>query len=134
MDSDLYDEFGNYIGPDLGEDDSSDEDEHKGEGRDDGGEPMEQEGDEDEEVDERAVAIPAQQIVLHEDKKYYSTAEEIYGREVEIMVQEEDAQPLTDPIVKPTKIRRFKACPLFLCPYSLLTDSPLTSGRRAPSP
>jgi len=29
------------------------------------------------------------------DKKYYPTAEEIYGPEVETVVQEEDTQPLT---------------------------------------
>lgn len=37
------------------------------------------------------------QIVLHEDKKYYPTAEEVYGPDVETIVQEEDAQPLTGP-------------------------------------
>ena len=35
------------------------------------------------------------QVVLHEDKKYYPTAEEVYGPEVETIVQEEDTQPLT---------------------------------------
>lgn len=34
------------------------------------------------------------QIVLHEDKKYYPTAEEVYGKETETLVMEEDAQPL----------------------------------------
>jgi U5 small nuclear ribonucleoprotein component len=33
-------------------------------------------------------------IVLHEDKKYYPTAEEVYGAETETLVMEEDAQPL----------------------------------------
>lgn len=31
-------------------------------------------------------------IVLHEDKRYYQTALEVYGPEVETIVQEEDAQ------------------------------------------
>jgi U5 small nuclear ribonucleoprotein component len=44
---------------------------------------------------------------LHEDKKYYATAEETYGEDVETMVQEEDAQLLTEPIVAPIKIRAF---------------------------
>lgn len=35
------------------------------------------------------------EVVLHEDKKYYPTAEEVYGPEVETIVQEEDTQPLT---------------------------------------
>ena len=35
------------------------------------------------------------QVVLHEDKKYYPTPEELYGPEVETIVQEEDTQALT---------------------------------------
>jgi 116 kDa U5 small nuclear ribonucleoprotein component len=46
-----------------------------------------QEGEEDEEELENAV-------VLHEDKKYYPSAEETYGKETETLVMEEDAQPL----------------------------------------
>lgn len=38
------------------------------------------------------------EVVLHEDKKYYPTAEEVYGPEVETIVQEEDTQPLTGEI------------------------------------
>ena len=34
------------------------------------------------------------QVVLHEDKKFYPTAEETYGKDTETLVQEEDAQPL----------------------------------------
>ena len=34
------------------------------------------------------------QVVLHEDKKYYPTAEETFGEGTEALVQEEDAQPL----------------------------------------
>lgn len=34
------------------------------------------------------------QVVLHEDKKYYPTAEETYGEGTETLVMEEDAQPL----------------------------------------
>lgn len=49
------------------------------------------------------------QIVLHEDKKYYATALEIYGGDVETLVQEEDAQPLTEPIIKSVKLRKFQA-------------------------
>ena len=33
-------------------------------------------------------------VVLHEDKKYYPTADEVYGKETETLVMEEDAQPL----------------------------------------
>ena len=37
---------------------------------------------------------PENAVVLHEDKKYYPTAEEVYGKETETLVMEEDAQPL----------------------------------------
>ena len=52
-------------------------------------------------------------VVLHEDKKYYPTAKEIYGADVETIVQEEDAQPLTEPIVKPVTRKKFQVS-LFL--------------------
>lgn len=39
--------------------------------------------------------VPHMEVVLHEDKKYYPTADEVYGPEVETIVQEEDTQPLT---------------------------------------
>lgn len=54
-------------------------------------------GDEDDD-DDAADAdddVPGMEVVLHEDKKYYPTAEEVYGPEVETIVQEEDTQPLT---------------------------------------
>lgn len=47
------------------------------------------------------------QVVLHEDKKYYPTAEEIYGPDVEALVQEEDTQPLTQPIIEPVRQKKF---------------------------
>lgn len=47
------------------------------------------------------------QVVLHEDKKYYPTAEEIYGPDVEAIIQEEDNQPLTQPIINPVKAKKF---------------------------
>ncbi|KCV71541.1 elongation factor 2 [Fonticula alba] len=40
-------------------------------------------------------------IVLHEDKQYYPSAQSVYGPGVEIVVQEEDTQMLSEPIVKP---------------------------------
>ena len=43
-------------------------------------------------------------IVQHEDKQYYPEAEEIYGSEAIITVQEEDTQPITEPIVAPVKV------------------------------
>ncbi|KAJ7897288.1 Calreticulin family-domain-containing protein [Mycena olivaceomarginata] len=46
-------------------------------------------------------------VVLHEDKQYYPSASDVYGPDVETMVQEEDAQPLTQPIVAPIKVRKW---------------------------
>ncbi|CAG8696176.1 16619_t:CDS:2, partial [Acaulospora morrowiae] len=109
MDDSLYDEFGNYLGPDLPE---SDEEEEVPQ-------PMQEVEDnyEDGETEETGVPgmelmeiddIPQTQVVLHEDKKYYPSAEEVYGPEVETLVQEEDTQPLSEPIIQPIKIKKFQ--------------------------
>lgn len=50
---------------------------------------------------------PSNAVILHEDKQYYPTAQQVYGEDVETMVQEEDAQPLTEPIIAPTDTRKF---------------------------
>ena len=50
-------------------------------------------------------AVP-NQIVLHEDKKYYPSAEEVYGADVEALVQEEDTQLLSEPIIAPVKKKK----------------------------
>jgi U5 small nuclear ribonucleoprotein component len=47
-------------------------------------------------------------IVLHEDKKYYPTAGEVFGPDVETIVHEEDTQPLTKPIIEPVKKNKFE--------------------------
>lgn len=48
------------------------------------------------------------QIVLHEDKQYYAAPEDVFGPDVETIVQEEDAQPLTVPLVAPVKKKKFQ--------------------------
>ena len=111
-DEDLYDEFGNYIGPELdsdddgapviedGDDDDEDDDDDAGYG--DGG------GDDaDGDVDMAEQDGDDTRIMLHEDKKYYPTAIEVYGEGVETTVQEEDSQPITQPIVAPLKVKEF---------------------------
>lgn len=111
----MYDEFGNYIGPDIEEEDVEAEqlDEHI-------------EDDEEDEGDQRAngehtageggmelVAVEdlpsSSAVVLHEDKKYYPTAEEVYGPNTETLVQDEDTQPLTQPIIAPIKVKSFES-------------------------
>ncbi len=81
----------------------------------------------DDEDDEQGMSTA---VVLHEDKKYYPTAEEIYGEGVEALVMEEDAQPLEVPIIAPVKDKVFEvsdrrirsiASPEFI---ASLTDTP----------
>ena len=110
---DLYDEFGNYIGPELDSDDDGAPDVADDDDNDDEPEEEEEEtgggggdvamrdgGDGDGGDDDT-------RVVLHEDKKYYPTAMEVYGEEVETTIQEEDTQPLTEPIVAPLKPKAF---------------------------
>ena len=118
MDGDLYDEFGNYIGPELESDEEEenvygaefasgryrrdqDDDEDEDDGERENNQLMETNADHGDDVGTSSA------IVLHEDKKYYPTAEEIYGPDVETIVHEEDAQPLTEPIIAPVKRSRF---------------------------
>jgi 116 kDa U5 small nuclear ribonucleoprotein component len=102
MEDSLYDEFGNYKGPDVDDDEEEDEDfldgvddEEKGQGDEDGAGDVAME----EKTGDR-------QIILHEDKKYYPDAEEVYG-DAEAIVQLEDTQPLTDPIITPVQSKNF---------------------------
>ncbi|GAB1296913.1 116 kDa U5 small nuclear ribonucleoprotein component [Apodemus speciosus] len=104
MDTDLYDEFGNYIGPEL---DSDEDDDELGRETKDLDEYRMDEDEDEDDVGEHDDEHPGMEVVLHEDKKYYPTAEEVYGPEVETIVQEEDTQPLTEPIIKPVKTKKF---------------------------
>ena len=73
MEAELYDEFGNYIGPDL-------ESEEESEGEDADEVTVEDIDDEDDDMrgdGEADDADPEMAVVLHEDKKYYPTAEEV---------------------------------------------------------
>uniref|UniRef100_A0A7S3NFY3 Tr-type G domain-containing protein n=1 Tax=Aureoumbra lagunensis TaxID=44058 RepID=A0A7S3NFY3_9STRA len=47
-----------------------------------------------------------QQIVLHEEKRYYPSAEEVYPGAVTVVL-DEDAQPLEEPLLKPNRVRIF---------------------------
>ncbi|KAF3929819.1 hypothetical protein AA313_de0204765 [Arthrobotrys entomopaga] len=108
---DLYDEFGNYIGDAGDSDDASAHEQDTGADayvdfdRESDAEPSDNEGNDMQlmEVDDG----PSNAVILHEDKQYYPTAEQVYGKDVEAMVQEEDAQPLTEPIIAPIKVKKF---------------------------
>lgn len=63
------------------------------------------EEDEDQNIDDEKVS---RAVVLHEDKRYYPTSLEVYGPDVETIVQEEDAQPLDKPLIEPVKKMKFQ--------------------------
>lgn len=50
----------------------------------------------------------SQAVVLHEDKRYYPTAIEVFGADVETVVQEEDNQALSVPLIAPIKKKKFQ--------------------------
>ncbi|KAJ4472459.1 P-loop containing nucleoside triphosphate hydrolase protein [Lentinula edodes] len=115
---DDYDEFGNYIGADLDSDDSDNEQPTFAPQVHGASAPLE--GFDDEDVPMRGqeegfgegtlmeIDKPVHNaVVLHEDKQYYPSASDVYGADVETLVQEEDAQPLSEPIIAPIKVRKW---------------------------
>ncbi|GJE86221.1 116 kDa U5 small nuclear ribonucleoprotein component [Phanerochaete sordida] len=106
-----YDEFGNYIGADLDSDDEEEISQPYGQQqREPSAQPLE--GFEAMEAVEEGALMQVDEpthnaVVLHEDKQYYPTAQQVYGEDVETLVQEEDAQPLTEPIIAPIKVRKW---------------------------
>lgn len=61
--------------------------------------------DEDGNVDDEPAPLA---VVLHEDKRYYPLAQEVYGPDVETIVQEEDTQALDKPLIEPVKKHKFQ--------------------------
>ncbi|KAL3148256.1 hypothetical protein ABBQ38_15518 [Trebouxia sp. C0009 RCD-2024] len=111
---DLYDEFGNYQGPPLSGSEDEEEEEldevEEAEDLEDAEEAADRRMDMttglmemDDQVDADNMETA---VVLHEDKKYYPTADEVYGKETETLVMEEDAQPLEVPIIAPIKAKK----------------------------
>ena len=99
MDENLYDEFGNYIGPDIpGVDDDEIFLEH--------GDKSIEENLDDQAAKNNLVENEKYGITLYEDKNYYAEADEIYPG-VENLVMEEDYQPLTEPMVAPIITKEF---------------------------
>lgn len=112
-----WDEFGNYIGPELSDDEDDDGNQQEqyastsarlpGYDEDEEEEgAVQEDGDVMMEDDEPAASSNA--VILLEDKKYYPSASEVYGEDVEALVQEEDMQPLSEPIIAPLKRRQFR--------------------------
>ncbi|KAF2498209.1 elongation factor 2 [Lophium mytilinum] len=104
---DLYDEFGNFIGEAESDDDAS----STGQAADayvldDEAEDSEVGANEQQlmEIDDDG---PSNAVILHEDKQYYPSASDVYGPDVEVLVQEEDTQLLTQPIIDPVIQKKF---------------------------
>lgn len=108
--AELYDEFGNYLGK---YEESEDDDEslnggdYAGESDESNGEEAGDDAEREENGGQQLMEYDENRVVLHEDKKYYPTAEEVYGPDVEIIVQEEDTQALSQPIIDPVKKNKF---------------------------
>lgn len=115
----LYDEFGNYVGPDQSDSDSDslqlpDLPSQKKPER---SQQLVQDANAREEQNGPAHAqaqsvvlegnhanqteISSKAIVLAEDKQYYPSAAEVFGPDTEVLVEEEDAQDITEPIIAP---------------------------------
>eukprot|EP01061_Rhynchopus_euleeides_P005991 TRINITY_DN1506_c0_g2_i1.p1 TRINITY_DN1506_c0_g2~~TRINITY_DN1506_c0_g2_i1.p1 ORF type:complete len:521 (+),score=218.69 TRINITY_DN1506_c0_g2_i1:132-1694(+) len=101
-----YDEFGNFIGKIEESDDSETSSSSESE------EESEEVAEADDGMDiERVAERMAQQetltvteksaLVLHEDKSYYPSNEEVYGKDTQVLVGEEDTQPIEVPIIAP---------------------------------
>ncbi len=124
---DLFDEFGNYLGDpheplqegqyadgqehDTDEDDANDEDED--------GEAY---GEDREGNDEAHGREGGHAIVQYEDKMHYVSAAQLYGHDVETLVQDEDTQLLSEPIIAPLKTVRFQREPLGSASAQELTE------------
>lgn len=113
MDEDnLYDELGNYIGPEIEDEDDEDESESEEDEDDDWADEAMEEVDNEGALttldpSEAPTAHDEGRIILHEDKQYYPDAEEVFGEEAEILIQDEDTQPLETPIIAPIKAKNF---------------------------
>jgi U5 small nuclear ribonucleoprotein component len=116
----LYDEFGNYIGPELS-DEGSDSGSDLAQDDDEGAQWEDELEDEIRRAkdSEAAAAQESKQmdlagdsgtaIVLHEDKQYYKSASDVYGEDVEVVIGDEDAMAITVPILAPSNGVKFSA-------------------------
>mmetsp|Transcript_3345 Transcript_3345/g.5578 ORF Transcript_3345/g.5578 Transcript_3345/m.5578 type:complete len:305 (-) Transcript_3345:2173-3087(-) len=101
----LYDEFGNYLGPDLqnqeeAAESDSDQEDLESQIRESNAQMVPRDQEMNEEYYRRG-----RQVVLNEDKNYYPDAEAVFGEGVEAKVEEEDHQPITQPIIEPPKTK-----------------------------
>ena len=97
MEDDLFDEFGNYIGEGKVSEESSEIEESQDA---DIGNP-------DFIIDVIFIQEPGHEVILHEDKRYYPDLEQVYP-EAETLIMEEDAQPISMPIIQPITQKNFE--------------------------
>jgi U5 small nuclear ribonucleoprotein component len=99
----LFDEFGNYFGNVEDSDDSDNSFEEDDE--EDNEEEMEKESSKliNKNLDQEEAK---QEVVLFEDKNYYPTLQEAFP-EAEVMVEEEDAMDIEQPILPPPKTQKY---------------------------
>ena len=111
---DIYDEFGNYIGPDLNssqdEYSSSEDEQEDQEDHEDVEDHEDADGSEDTSMmvhgNTTSYIENEDAIVLHEDKQYYPDASTVFG-EATVLVMDEDSQPIEQPIIEPVKMKSF---------------------------
>lgn len=88
MDPDYYDEFGNYIGPELASDSEEENDygnlHDDNQDRDLSDEEMMEDDNKDDGRDN--AESNTMSVVLHEDKRYYPSALEVYGPDVSKLI------------------------------------------------
>ena len=115
----MFDEFGNFIGGgNGGADDQESEDNLRAQDEDENIQPGAFYGTPGQE------RLPEDAIVLYEDKKYYPELEEMYPG-AEAMIEEEDGQAISDPLIKTKKERGFDLkvpAPNLLYSTQFLTD------------
>lgn len=113
----LYDEFGNYVGTDQSESDSDSlqlpvlPSQEKPEQSQQLAQDSNSQGEQSRQVQAQSVVVEgnnmhqteasSRAIVLAEDKQYYPSAAEVFGPDTEVLVEEEDAQDITEPIIAP---------------------------------
>ena len=110
MDDKNYDEFGNYIGPDIPEINDDENEEMDDNNFKEDNQPSSFNDISNNNVTTNSLFnnIPNEsyQVVLHEDKNFYPEADEIYPG-VDNLVMEEDTQPITEPIIPTVGVKTF---------------------------
>jgi len=113
--NDLYDEFGNYIGPELDDSSASSSSSSSLEEKDDEdalsttsslSNQQQQQITVADGTSQQQISTTSTSIVLHEDKDHYPSASETYGPEVKTVVLDEDTMDIaTEPIIEPYRLK-----------------------------